>query len=114
MRPWLGPARARTLSFAPSYAPPRRGPRRPSEALFRAALEEALLTLHGAVGGAVALEVLRFEASSGEGLVSVDARDAHKLGPAAALVTQLRGEQCTLQARARTQRRSGAAGHGTR
>ena len=78
----------------------RSGPRRPSAALFRAALDEALLALHGAVGGAVALRVLRFEGGNGEGIVSVDARDAHKLWPAAALLTQLRGEQCTLQARA--------------
>ena len=80
--------------------PRRSGPRRPSASLFRAALDEALLALHGAVGGAVCLEVLRFEERSGEGLVSVDARDAHKLWPAAALLTQLRGEQCTLQVRA--------------
>ena len=78
----------------------RRGPRRPSAALFRAALDEALLALHGAVGGAVALRVLVFEAGSGCGVVSLDSRDAHKLWPAAALLTQLRGEQCTLQARA--------------
>jgi hypothetical protein len=70
-----------------------------SAALFRSCLEEALLALHGAVGGAVGLELLRFDDGSGEGLVAVDGRDAHKLWPAAALVTQMRGEQCTLQAR---------------
>jgi RNase P/RNase MRP subunit POP5 len=84
---------------------PRLGPRRPSAALFRAALDEALLALHGAVGGAVALRVLRFEGSSGEGVVALDARDAHKLWPAAALLTQLRGEQCTLQVRAQKKKR---------
>ena len=70
-----------------------------SAALFRSCLEEALLALHGAVGGAVGLELLRFDDGSGEGLVAVDGRDAHKLWPAAALVTQMRGEQCTLQVR---------------
>ena len=72
--------------------------------MFRAALDEALLALHGAVGGAVPLRVLRFEGGSGEGVVALDARDAHKLWPAAALLTQLRGEQCTLQVR--TQKKS--------
>jgi hypothetical protein len=58
----------------------------------------------------VGLTVLRFEDGSGEGLVAVDGRDGHKLWPAAALVTQMRGEQCTLQARARPERlQSGAA-----
>jgi hypothetical protein len=37
--------------------------------------------------------------------VALDARDAHKLWPAAALLTQLGGEQCTLQVRAQKKKR---------
>lgn len=64
---------------------------------FLALVVVALTTLHGHVGGAVPLDVLRYDAAEARGVVRVGTEDAQKLMQACAALQHVAGTPARLR-----------------